>query len=81
MYTKRLTENFVQKALLIFRYKVLKFIVDQIAIPWLADTESWRLPDSSMREIGESTKGKVIALDLYVCLLFQASVGYNAKNF
>ena len=76
MYTKRLAENFVQKASLLFdiQYKVLKFIVDQVATPRLADTGSQRLPDSPMRGVGESTKGKLIALDLYVCLLFQASL-------
>ena len=69
----------------------MKFIVDQIATPRLADTGSRRLPDSPMRGVGESTKGKIKALDLYVCLLLQASrvqqkkilsaVGYNAKEF
>ncbi len=60
----------------------MKFIVDQIATPRLADTGSRRLPDSPIRRVGdspnhrcgESTKGKIIALDLYVCLLLQASL-------
>ncbi len=56
------------------RYKVLKFIVDQIATPRLADMESRRLPDTPMRGVGESTKGKIKALDLSVCLLLQASL-------
>jgi len=43
------------------RYKVLKFIVDQIATPRLTDTGSRRLPDSPMRGVGESTKGKIKA--------------------
>ncbi len=36
------------------RYKVLKFIVDQIVTPRLADTVSWRLPDSLIRRVGDS---------------------------
>ncbi len=35
------------------RYKVLKFIVDQIATPRLADTGSRRLPDSPIRGVGD----------------------------
>jgi hypothetical protein len=41
--------------------------------------------------VGESTKGKIKAIDLYVCLFLQAprvqqkkilsAVGYNAKEF
>jgi hypothetical protein len=33
-----------------------------------------------MRGVGESTKGKMKALDLYVCLLLQASL-VQQKNF
>jgi hypothetical protein len=40
MYIKRLNEKFVNKSLLVLRYKVLKFIVDQIATPRLTDTGS-----------------------------------------
>jgi hypothetical protein len=55
----------------------LKFIVDQIASPRLTDAGnagSRRLPDSLMQGVGESTKGKIKALDVYVCLLLQASL-------
>jgi hypothetical protein len=44
------------------------------APPQLTDTESRRLPDSPMRGVRESTKGKIKALDLYVCLLLQESL-------
>ena len=52
------------------------------ATPRLTVTGSWRLPDSPIRRVcdslthrcGESTKGKIIALHLYVCLLLQASL-------
>jgi hypothetical protein len=53
MYIKRLAENFVQKALLVFEIYsiVLKFIVDQIATPRLADTGSRQLPISASRGV------------------------------
>jgi hypothetical protein len=54
MYIKRLTGNFVQKALLFFIYKVLKFIVDQIPTPRLADMGSRQLPDSPIRRVSDS---------------------------
>jgi hypothetical protein len=41
----------------------MKFIVDQK-----------RLPDSPIWGVGESTKGKIKALDLYVCLMLHASL-------
>ncbi len=43
-----------QKAYYFVRYKVLKFIVDQIATSRLADTGSQRLPDSPIRGVGDS---------------------------
>jgi hypothetical protein len=85
MYIKRFAENLIKKALLVF--ELLSFEVycrsdsdsptrryGESATPRLTDTESWRLPDSPMRGVGESTKGKIKALDLYVCLLLQASL-------
>ncbi len=85
MYIKRLAENLVQKALLLF--EILSFEVycrsdsdsptrrfGESATPRLTNTGSWRLPDSPMQGVGESTKGKIKALDLYVCLLLQASL-------
>jgi hypothetical protein len=90
MYIKRLAENLVQKALLIF--EILSFEVycrsdsdsptqryGESATPRLHDTESRRLPDSPMQGVGESTKGKIKALDLYVCLLLQASLVQQKK--
>jgi len=90
MYIKRLSEIFVQKALLLF--EILSFEVycrsdsdsptrryGESATPRLTDTESRRLPDSPMRGVGESTKGKMKALDLYVCLLLQASLVQQKK--
>ncbi len=85
MYIKRLAENFVQKALLIFEKISFEIYCrsdtdspprryGESATPRLTDTESRRLPDSPMRRVGESTKGKIKALDLYVCLLLQASL-------
>ena len=84
MYTKRLAENLVQKALLLF--EILSFEVycrsdsdsptqryGESATLRINDTQSRRLPDSPMRGVGESTKG-IKALDLYVCLLLQASL-------
>jgi hypothetical protein len=75
MYIKRLAENLVQKALLLF--EILSFEVycrsdsdsptrryGELATPRLTNTESRRLPDSRMRGVGEFTKGKIKALDL-----------------
>ncbi len=73
MYIKSLSEIFVQKAFLIFEIYIFEVYCRSIATPRLTDTESRQLPDSPMRGVGESTKGKIKALDLYVCLLLQAS--------
>ncbi len=86
MCIKRLAENFVQKAFLVFekeRFEVYcrsdtdsptRHTYGESATPRLTDTESRRLPDSPMRGVGEFTKGKIKSLDLYVCLLLQASL-------
>jgi hypothetical protein len=50
------------------------YVSTQIATPRLADMGSRQLPDSPMRGVRESTKGKIKALDLYVGLLLQASL-------
>ncbi len=56
MYIKRLAENLVQKALLLF--EILSFevycTVDQIATPRLNDTGSRRLSVSTIRGVGDS---------------------------
>ena len=72
MHIKRLSENLIQKALLLF--EILSFEVycrsdsdsptrryGESATPRLTDTGSRRLPDSPMRGVGESTKGKIKA--------------------
>jgi hypothetical protein len=81
MYMKRLTENLVQKALVLF--EILGFevycrsVTPQLADMGVGDSPThWygesATPQLPMQGVGESTKGKIKALDLYVCLLLQA---------
>ncbi len=54
MHIKRLAENLVQKALLLFEILSFEVIVDQIATPLLNDTGSRRLSVSTIRGVGDS---------------------------
>jgi hypothetical protein len=75
MYIKRLAENFVQKAFLVFEMKSFEVYCRSDSDSLTRQYGSWRLPDSPIWGVGgESTKGKIIALDLYVCLLLQATL-------
>ena len=54
MYIKRLPENLVQKALLVFEISSFEVYCRSIATPRLADTGSRRLPDSPILGVGDS---------------------------
>jgi hypothetical protein len=54
MYIKDSLKILFKKLYYLLRYKVLKFIVDQIATPRLADTGSRRLSDSPIRGVVDS---------------------------
>ena len=55
MCIKRLAENLVQKALLLFEILSFEVYCRSIATPRLADTGSRRLPDSPIRRVGDSS--------------------------
>ncbi len=79
-----LNENFSESFYIHILYCTASLANLSSPTPRLANTGSRRLPDSpirrvgdsrlTMRIVGESTKGKIKSLDLYVCLLLQASL-------